>query len=80
MTGNLRERVVPLLITKDLSIMEVLRAYPQVRPVFIRHGMGCLECMGAIEETIASGARMHGLDLDQLLKDLNEAIKNRDQE
>jgi len=78
MAGNPHEGTVPLQITKDMSIMEVLRAYPQVRPVFIRHGMGCLECMGAIAETIASGARMHGLNLEELLRDLNEAIRNRD--
>lgn len=80
MAGNPRKGIIPLQITKDLSIMEVLQAYPQVRSVFIRHGMGCLECMGAMAETIASGARMHGLNLEELLQDLNAAIKNQEQE
>ncbi|QGP93004.1 hypothetical protein MGLY_23990 [Neomoorella glycerini] len=72
-----QKNVVPLQITKDLSIMEVLQAYPQVRQVFHRYGMSCLECMGAINETIASGARSHGVDLEDLLNDLNKAIRDR---
>lgn len=80
---NLQERkaeVIPLRITKDLSIMEVLQAYPEVRPIFVRHGMGCLECMGAIAETIETGARMHGINLEELLADLNKAIQGTKEE
>lgn len=77
MTRDSKKTVVPLQITKDLSIMEVLQAYPQVRPVFQRYGMGCLECMGAMSETIASGARSHGVNLEDLLRDLNEVIRSQ---
>ncbi|GEA15103.1 MAG: hypothetical protein PWR22_252 [Moorella sp. (in: firmicutes)] len=77
MSGQEKTNVVPLQITPDLSILEVLQAYPQVRQVFYRYGMGCLECMGAINETIASGARSHGVNLENLLKDLNKAIRSR---
>ncbi|MCG0276909.1 MAG: DUF1858 domain-containing protein [Thermanaeromonas sp.] len=70
-----KAEVIPLRITKDLSIMEVLQAYPEVRSIFIRHGMGCLECMGAMSETIETGARMHGINLEELLADLNKAIR-----
>lgn len=70
-----KAEVIPFKITKDLSILEVLQAYPEVRPIFIRHGMGCLECMGAMAETIETGARMHGIDLEKLLADLNKAIQ-----
>lgn len=72
-----QKTVIPLQISKDLAIMEVLQAYPQVRRVFNHYGMGCLECMGAVSETIAGGARSHGVNLEHLLKDLNEAIKSQ---
>lgn len=75
MAEGKKAEVIPLKITKDLSILEVLRAYPEVRPIFARHGMGCLECMGAMAETIETGARMHGIKLEELLADLNSAIK-----
>ncbi|HBT46358.1 MAG TPA: disulfide oxidoreductase [Peptococcaceae bacterium] len=77
MGGGPQKKVLFRRITKDLSIMEVLQAYPEVRSVFARHGMGCLTCMGAMAETIESGARIHGIDLEELLADLNEAVKNR---
>lgn len=78
MPANGKKAVVPMQITRDLSIMKVLQAYPQVRHIFSRYGMGCLECMGAANETIASGARSHGVNLEELLRDLNEAIGSQD--
>lgn len=62
-------------ITKDMSIREVVEAYPQVVPVFIQHGMGCLGCAIASFETIEEGALAHGIDVDQLVKDLNAATE-----
>lgn len=62
-------------ITKDMSIREVVEAYPQVVPVFIQHGMGCLGCAIASFETIEEGAIAHGIDVEQLIKDLNAATE-----
>lgn len=62
------------MITKDTSIFEVIQTHPEVREVFKKFGMGCLGCMGAEAETIEAGAHMHGIDLDQLLKELNNVI------
>lgn len=76
MPGSGEKTVVSLPITGNLAIMEVLQAYPQVRQVFSRYGMGCLGCMGAANETIAGGARSHGVNLQELLQDLNAAIGN----
>ncbi|TDA65662.1 MAG: DUF1858 domain-containing protein [Clostridia bacterium] len=62
------------MISKDMSILEVLQAYPRTQEVFARYGMACVSCMGATEETIEAAARMHGLDLDRLLADLNRQV------
>jgi len=66
-----------MLITKDMMIFQVLQEHPAAREVFAAHGMGCVECMGAMGETIANGARQHGLDLKALLKDLNALCVTR---
>lgn len=58
--------------TKTMSIQEALLAHPKAREVFERHGMPCPDCMAAIVENIEAGAEMHGLDIDALLKELNE--------
>lgn len=62
------------MITKDTSIFEAIQTHPEVREVFKKHGMGCLSCMGAEAESIEAGAQMHGIDLDQLLQELNSLI------
>ncbi|HHD16131.1 MAG TPA: DUF1858 domain-containing protein [Euryarchaeota archaeon] len=60
------------LITKDMGINETIQMYPQLVPVFIRHGLGCLGCALAQFETIEQGAMAHGMDLEALMRDLNE--------
>ncbi len=60
-----------MTFTKEMSIYEALQAHPQARDVFIRHGMGCISCMGATMESIENGAAMHGIDADAIVEDLN---------
>jgi hybrid cluster-associated redox disulfide protein len=60
---------------RDMLIIDALRAHPQARAVFAAHGMGCIGCMGSEAETIENGARMHGIDVQSLLKELNELLE-----
>ncbi len=64
------------MFNKDMSIMSALQAHPKARDVFRKHGMGCLSCMGAVEESIQAGAQMHGIDLEALLKELNSLFED----
>lgn len=59
------------IFSKDTLIIDVLRAYPEARAIFAAHGMGCVGCMGSEAETIESGARMHGISVQDLLNELN---------
>lgn len=62
------------MITKDMSIGEVVPRYPETIAVFLQHGLGCLGCAVAHFENIEQGARAHGIDIDALIKDLNDAV------
>jgi hybrid cluster-associated redox disulfide protein len=62
-------------ITKDTTILEALQAHPRSREIFIKHGLGCIACMGATMESIESGARMHGMEPDELVDDLNRLVE-----
>lgn len=64
------------MITREMSIFETITLYPQTREIFKKHGMHCLECMGATAESIAAGAKMHGIDLEKLLAELNQSIRS----
>lgn len=63
------------MITKEMSIMEVVESYPQTAAVFQNHGMGCLGCAAAHFENIAQGAAAHGINIAALITDLNKVIE-----
>jgi hybrid cluster-associated redox disulfide protein len=60
------------VITKEMGISDVIQKYPELVPVFIQHGLGCIGCAMAHFETIEQGAAAHGMNIDNLMKDLNE--------
>ena len=63
------------VLHKNMSIESVVNKYPQTIGVFLKHGLHCIGCHIAAYETLEQGAAAHGVDLDQFLKDLNEAVK-----
>ncbi len=63
-----------MTITKDMSIMEVVQKHPETVDVFAMSGMGCIGCAAAHFENIEQGALAHGIDVDKLMANLNEAV------
>lgn len=63
-------------ITKEMTISEVLRKYPETVPVFQQYGMHCLGCPTATGEPLEQAADVHGFDINELLKALNSAVKH----
>lgn len=63
------------MITKEMSIMEVVEKYPQTAAIFQQHGMGCLGCAAAHFENIDQGAAAHGINIEALISDLNKVTK-----
>ena len=61
-------------ITKDMTFFEVMRTFPESVKVLQKHNLGCVGCMGAQNESLEQGANAHGLDVNELLKDLNAAV------
>lgn len=64
------------MITRDMTIEQVLRKYPQTRAVFSKFGLECMECQIAQFEEIEHGADVHQVDVEALLQELNEAISD----
>lgn len=58
-------------ITKNMTIAEAIKLKPQIAAVLMSKGMHCLGCVIAQGETIEQAAEVHGIDADQLLKELN---------
>lgn len=62
------------MISKDMTITDILRRYPQTLPVFERFGLECNDCQIAEFEELEHGATVHKVDLDALLAELNDAV------
>lgn len=62
------------MITKSMSIVDVVQNHPQTVDIFRKFGMGCLGCAAARFENIEQGAAAHGIDIDALVADLNKAV------
>ncbi len=63
------------MIRKEMKIDDVLRKYPQTVTVFRRFGIDCADCQLSEYEDLEHGAKVHKIDLEELLKGLNESLK-----
>jgi len=61
-------------ITEDMNIKEVIEKHPEIIPVFVKYNMGCIGCIAAAFEKISDIAAVHGVDVKQFVKELNEAM------
>ncbi len=62
------------MVTKTMSIGEVLRLDRNTAPIFMQYGMHCLGCPHATAESIEQAGMVHGVDVDQLVADLNKHL------
>ena len=60
------------MITKDMSIGEVVRIKENAPEILMSFGMGCIGCPSAQAESIEDAAKVHGLNLESLLEALNK--------
>lgn len=60
-------------ITKEMTIGEILRKNPDVAPILMGAGMHCLGCPSAQGESLEEAALVHGIDIEMLMKNIQEA-------
>jgi hybrid cluster-associated redox disulfide protein len=65
------------MITRDMTIEDVIRQHPETIPVFRKFGLECMECQIASFEAVEHGAGVHHVDIEKLLEELNEAVKRQ---
>ena len=61
-------------ITKDMGLIEIVQQYPQTIEVFQKYGLGSIGCAAARFENLEAGAKVHGIDPDKMVEDLNAVI------
>ncbi|MDD2534254.1 MAG: DUF1858 domain-containing protein [Eubacteriales bacterium] len=65
-------------IQKDMIISDVLELDKGAVPIFFKNGLHCLGCSMASGETIEEACMVHGLNVDNLLFELNSYFEVKD--
>lgn len=63
------------MITRDMTIAEIISKHPETIEVFRSFGLNCMECQIADYEEVEHGADVHNVDVDKLLEALNQTIQ-----
>lgn len=62
-------------VTKDMGIIEIVQNHPESLEIFSKYGLGCIGCAAARFENLEAGAKVHGVDPDQMVAEINELIE-----
>jgi hybrid cluster-associated redox disulfide protein len=65
-------------LDSKMTVSELMTAYPSAIAVFIKRKMLCVGCPTETFHTIEDAARIHGITLEHLLKDLRKAIDTQE--
>lgn len=57
---------------KDTKIGEIIEVAPEKVDILIEVGMHCIGCPASQMETLEEACEVQGIDLDEVLKKLNE--------
>ena len=69
-----------MIVTKDTIINDLLEEDADVAPFFFDIGMYCLGCGASMFETIEEACMVHGTDADDLVDDLNDYFRKKEEE
>ena len=64
-------------VTKEMSIGEVLRADRGTARIFTEFGLHCLGCPHATAESLEEAGQVHGINVEELVHQLNEYFSAR---
>ena len=59
-------------IKRDMTIGELLEKAPEKAEILLNAGMHCLGCPASQAETLEEACEVHGIDVEEILKELNK--------
>lgn len=63
-----------MTVTKDMTMGEILSLDPEMANILVESGMHCVGCPSHAFEALGEAAMIHGIDVDELVKKLNEQL------
>lgn len=64
-------------VSKDMIISDIIAADPGNAAILMASGMHCIGCPSAQGESLEDAAMVHGMNADELVKDINEYMANK---
>jgi hybrid cluster-associated redox disulfide protein len=64
-------------ITPDIIIADILNIDRGTAPILLGIGMHCLGCPASSGETLAEACAVHGVDVEQVVKQLNDYLDSK---
>lgn len=64
-------------ITKEMTMGELLSIDRGVAVVLMNAGMHCIGCPSSIGESLEEACMVHGIEVDELLKNINEYFASK---
>jgi hydroxylamine reductase len=61
--------------SKETKIGEILEKAPEKVDILLQAGMHCIGCMISEYETLEEACAVHGIDVEDLVKELNKEVK-----
>ncbi|MBE5924541.1 MAG: DUF1858 domain-containing protein [Lachnospiraceae bacterium] len=65
-------------VNKDMLIGEIIQVDPGNAAILMASGMHCVGCPSAQGETLEEAAQVHGMDVDELIKDINNYLAGKE--
>ena len=64
-------------ITKNTTMGEMLEYDRGIAVILMQNGMHCVGCPASIGETLDEACTVHGIDSDEVLKQIKEYVANK---
>lgn len=64
-------------VTKEMIIADILQIDSGIVPILVQAGMHCVGCPSSQGESLGEACIVHGMDVEELLKNINEYLATK---
>ncbi len=62
------------MISKDMTIAEIIQTNQNIIPILLDSGMHCIGCPSAQGESLEEACMVHGIEVEDLLEQINSYL------
>lgn len=66
-------------VNKDMLIQEIIEIDPGNAAILMASGMHCVGCPASQMESLEEACGVHGMNVDEVIKDINEYLAKKEQ-